>query len=87
MWCVEYDIIEEGHRQVVKSRGIDAGPKVLQIFGDPLEPKISENGKDRACRGRRASACPVRERSRGVELKRKLFKAGQRGEGGDHLLG
>jgi hypothetical protein len=46
--CVGYNIIEEDYVQGVESRGIDAGHEVVQIFGDPLEGEISENGKDRA---------------------------------------
>ena len=76
-----------GYPQGVESRGIDAGHKVLQIFEDPLEGKISENGKDRACRGRRTSGCLVRARSRGSEFKPKRREAGQRGEGSDHHVG
>jgi hypothetical protein len=39
LWCVEYDIVEKGYRQVVKLRGIDAGHEVVQIFAGPLEQK------------------------------------------------
>jgi hypothetical protein len=39
-WSVEYDIIDEEYLQFVETGGIDAGHKVLQIFGDPPEPKI-----------------------------------------------
>jgi hypothetical protein len=87
MWCVEYDIIEEVYPEVVESRGIDAGHKILQIFGGPLEPKPCENGENRACRGRWTSACLVRARSRGLESKRELFKAGQGGESSNHHVG
>jgi hypothetical protein len=87
LWCVEYDIIEESYLKVIESRNIDAGHKVLQIFAVPLEGKICESGKGRACRGRWNLGFRVRERSGGLELKQKRFEAGQCGEGGDHRVG
>ena len=55
MWCVEYDIIEEGHIEAIESGGIDEGHEGVQVFAEPFEPKFCESRKDRACRGRRAS--------------------------------
>ena len=49
LWGVEYDIVEEGYKEKVEFGGIDAGDEILQIFADPLEPKMCENGEDRAC--------------------------------------
>jgi hypothetical protein len=60
MWCFEYNLIEKGDNQNIDSRGVDAGYEVVHVFTDPFEPKISENGDDKASRGRRMSACPVR---------------------------
>jgi len=36
---VEVDIIEERGRQLVESRGIDPGQKLLHVFVDPFEVK------------------------------------------------
>ena len=87
LWCVKYDIIEEGYVQNGELRGIDAGHKVLQILADPLKRKLCESGEDRASRGRRTPGCLVRAGSRGLEFKRKMLEAGQRGEGSDRCLG
>jgi hypothetical protein len=86
LWRVEYDIIEEGYRLFIELRGINAGHQVVQVPADPFEPKICENGKGRACRGRLPLHCRVKVISRGLEFKRKSFDAGQRGEGTDHCL-
>jgi hypothetical protein len=32
-----------------ESRGIDASHVVVQVLAEPLEPKLCENGEDRAC--------------------------------------
>ena len=87
LWGVEYYINEKVYIQMVDLGGIDAGHEVVQIFADPLERKICENGEDRACRGRGTSACLVRARSRGFKLKQKISEAGQGGEGHDHRFG
>jgi hypothetical protein len=86
-WGVEVNIIEECNQQLVESRGINPGHKVLQVFVDPFEPKKSESGKDRVSWRRWTSAFLVRTRLRGVEGKAKFFKAGQQGEASDHRLG
>ena len=53
LWCVEYDLIEEGYMQFVEARGIDPGQDLLQIFAGPLELNFGEIGEDKACqRGR-----------------------------------
>jgi hypothetical protein len=87
MWCVEYGIIEEDYIQLVESRGIDVAHEVVQVFGVPFEPKICENGEERAFRETRTSAFPVKARSRGFESKYKSFETGQRGKGSDRRLG
>ena len=53
LWCVEYDLIEEGYMQLVESRGIDLGQDLLQIFAGSFECKDGETGEDRACQRRR----------------------------------
>ena len=35
--CIEHELIEEGYMQFVKSRRIDPGQDLLQIFAFPLE--------------------------------------------------
>ena len=63
------------------------GHKVVQVFANPFEQRMFENGEHDACGGRRTSACPVRARSGGFEFKPKILEAGQRGEGSEHVLG
>ena len=46
LWCVEQDLIEEGYRQLVESRDIDVGHKVLQVFANPFKQNICEDGED-----------------------------------------
>jgi hypothetical protein len=48
LWCVEYDLIEEGYMQCVESSGIDPGPNLLQIFAGPFESNFGETGEDTA---------------------------------------
>jgi hypothetical protein len=60
MWSVEINQSEKGHRQVEKSRGIDVGHEVLQIFTNPIEFKVSESREDRAYWRRWRSAFLVR---------------------------
>jgi hypothetical protein len=62
LWCIEYDVIEEGYFKVAESRGIDVGHEVVQVFAVPFEVKGCKNGEDRACRGRKMSGWPVRAR-------------------------
>jgi hypothetical protein len=61
LWCVKYDIIEEGYSQGVELRGINEGHNDLQVFANPFETQLCESGEDSACLGRQMSACPVRE--------------------------
>ena len=56
MWCVEYELIEEGYIQIVESRGIDPGQDLLDIFAGPSELNMSEIGEDRVCQRRGMSA-------------------------------
>jgi hypothetical protein len=44
LWCVEYDIIEEGYIQVVESRSIDACYEVVYVSIVPFEIQKGENG-------------------------------------------
>ena len=37
LWCVEYDLIEEGYMHFAESRNIDLGQDLLQIFAGALE--------------------------------------------------
>ena len=87
LWCVENNIIEEGYVQQDELRGIDAGYKVVQVFADPIEVKIFETGKDRACLERQTSTCQARARLRGFESKLKFLEGGQAGQDRDHRLG
>ena len=63
--CVRCDLIEKGYTKGGELRGIDAGHEVLQVFADPFEHQLCENGENRASRWRRAFALPVMERPRG----------------------
>ena len=66
MWCVRYDLIEEGYNtKGGELRGIDAGHDVLQVFADPFKHQLCENGENRTSQWRRAFALPVIERLRG----------------------
>ena len=49
LWCVEYDLIEEGYIQFVESRGINPGQDLLQISAGPFESNFGEIGEYRAC--------------------------------------
>jgi hypothetical protein len=42
--AVKIDLIEERHTQDIEMRGVDAGHKVLQIFGNAFETKFVESG-------------------------------------------
>ena len=64
LWCVEYDLIEEGDIQLDELRGVDTGQEIVQVFADPFELKICENREYEAYRGRRMLASPIRARSR-----------------------
>jgi hypothetical protein len=86
LWCVEYNLIEEGYIQPPKSRGIDAGHEVLQVLADPFEPQKAEKGEDNPCQTQ-TSAVLVRERSRGLKFKYKGSEAGRIGESSDDRLG
>ena len=52
LWCVEYDLIEEGHTHFVELKGIDTGQDHLQIFAGTFESNFGETGEDGACKGR-----------------------------------
>ena len=71
LWNVEYQLMEEGYKQVAQARGIDTGYKVLQIFADPFELQFSENGEESACRW---MAFLVRATSRGFKSNDKCFE-------------
>ena len=61
--CVECDSIEKDYLQHAELRGIDVGHEIVQVFADPFEQQLCENGKDRARGGpgrRRMLACPSR---------------------------
>jgi len=49
---VEVNILEERRHQLVESRGIDTGNKVLQVFVGPSEPKLGESREDKTSWGR-----------------------------------
>jgi hypothetical protein len=42
-----YDIIEEGYKQMVKSRGIDAGHRFIQVVAVPFELEIQYERTER----------------------------------------
>jgi hypothetical protein len=43
-WCAEFDFIEKSYIQRAELRGIDLGYEVLQVFADPFELQLRENG-------------------------------------------
>ena len=45
-WSMEYELTEKHYLQPVKSRSIDPGDKILQIFAYTDENEFSEGGKD-----------------------------------------
>lgn len=92
MWSVMVELIEEISGEVIESRDIYAGYEVIQVFAGPIEFKMSEGGKDRACRRGQTSALPKADVGGGfecnvIEFKVKSFKAGQCGKACGHRLG
>ena len=47
LWEVKIDLIEENYIQALESRCVDEDHKVLYIFDNPFEMKITESGDDR----------------------------------------
>jgi len=60
LWSVEYELMEEGYREMAKLRGIKPGGKVLQVFAGPFESQLCESGKDSASSGKQTSAIAIR---------------------------
>ena len=60
LWSVEKELVEEGYSQGLELWSIDLGNEVLQVFADPLECQLGENGKEDACGRRRMSGFPGR---------------------------
>jgi hypothetical protein len=54
-------MIEKFYIQFFEQRGIDAEHEVVQVFANPFESNLYENGEDDASRGRRTSPQLVRE--------------------------
>ena len=45
LWCVEYDIIEEGYIKLAESRGVDAGHNNVQVSAEPFKLKYVRAGR------------------------------------------
>jgi len=84
---VKVEVHERYEVEVVEKRGIDSDQKVLQILINTFECKFGESGEDKACERRERSACWVRARLGGTELKTKGFECGHHCEGSGDRVG